>query len=131
MATVLLVGSPGPGRSELARALEGDGHAVFEAADARSAVEVAAARTPDVVIMAGAETTPDEVIALAQAVPDRQQALRDHEADVDFAMSVARIGVSYRQVDSSAIMVSRSLADLMSLPPGTLQITRDDLFRNI
>jgi signal transduction histidine kinase len=131
MATVLLVGSVMPRRSELAEALQRAGHSVLEADDARAAVVVSASRTPDIVLLTAADTSTDEVLALARAIPDRSQSLRDHEDDVDFAMSVARVGVSYRQLDASEITVSRSLASLLGFPPGTLRITRDDLFRNI
>jgi PleD family two-component response regulator len=94
MATVLLVGSVMPRRSELAEALQRAGHSVLEADDARAAVVVSASRTPDIVLLTAADTSTDEVLALARAIPDRSQSLRDHEDDVDFAMSVARVGVS-------------------------------------
>jgi signal transduction histidine kinase/ActR/RegA family two-component response regulator len=131
MATVLLVGPPRPGRSELVEALQRAGHTVLEADEARAAVVVSASRTPDIVLLTGPDTSADDVVALARAIPDRSQALRDHEDDVDFAMSIARIGVSYRQLDAHEITVSRSLASLLGFPPGTLRITRDDLFRHI
>jgi two-component system cell cycle sensor histidine kinase/response regulator CckA len=112
-------------------ALQRAGHTVVEADDARAAVVVSASRTPDIVLLTAPDTSADDVVALARAIPDRSQALRDHEDDVDFAMSVARIGVSYRQVDADEITVSRSLANLLGFPPGTLRIHRDDLLRNI
>ena len=112
-------------------ALQRAGHTVVEADDARAAVVVSASRTPDIVLLTSPDTSADDVVALARAIPDRSQALRDHEDDVDFAMSVARIGVSYRQLDAHEITVSRSLANLLGFPPGTLHITRDDLLRNI
>jgi signal transduction histidine kinase len=131
MATILLVGAREPRRTELISALERAGHAAVEAADATAAVQLARSRPPDLVVLSGETCTPDELVSLANAVPDRAAALRAHEDDVDFAMSVARVGVSYRQVDSADIFISRSLANLMELPAGTLQITRDDLFRHI
>ena len=46
-------------------------------------------------------------------------------------MSVARVGVSYRELDSNDIMVSRSLASLLGLPPGTPSISRDDFLARV
>src|SRR5215212_2553203 len=126
MATILLVGVGEPQRTGFVGALERAGHAVLEAVDVAAATELASARTPDLVLVNPIAADPEAIVRLAAAIPDRAQALRDHEADVDFAMSVARIGVSYRPLDSTAIVVSRSLAELMGLPPGTLQITRDE-----
>jgi signal transduction histidine kinase len=130
MATVLVVGAQEPQKSRLLAALEMAGHVALEAADARAAVELVAPRTPDLVLFAD-QTLSDDVVSLASRIPDRAQALRDHEDDVDFAMSVARVGVSYRHLESPDIFVSRSLASLMGLPAGTLQIRRDDVFAHI
>lgn len=131
MATVLLVGLREPQRTNLMAALEQAGHVPVEAIDAQAAVAMARGRAPDLVIMGGDDVAPEEIVRLANVVPDRAQALHDHEDDVDFAMSVARLGVSYRQLDSDDIVVSRSLAMLLGLPPGTLRIGRADLLRHI
>jgi signal transduction histidine kinase len=131
MATVLVVGAHEPHRSRLLAALQRSGHLALAAADGAAAVELAATSTPDLVIFADQALNLDDVVSLADQIPDRAQALRDHEDDVDFAMSVARVGVSYRYLDSSEIMVSRSLARLLDLPPGTLQIDRAALVANI
>ena len=40
-----------------------------------------------------------------------------HEEQTDFAMTAARIGVSYRDLGSSWVVVSPSLARLLGLPP--------------
>ncbi len=131
MATVLLVGAREPQRRELINALERAGHDVLEAADADAAADLVRDRPPDLVVLPADGADPEAVARLAAAVPDRAQALREHEDDVDFAMSVARVGVSYRRLDSSDIVISRSLATLMGLPAGTLQISREDLIRNV
>jgi signal transduction histidine kinase/ActR/RegA family two-component response regulator len=131
MATVFLVGVGEPERTVWIATLKRAGHAVLEAADAAAAIDLTAAGTPDLVVMSPADTDAGAIARLADALPDRAQALREHEDDVDFAMSVARIGVSYRPLDSPDIFISRSLGTLMGLPRGTVQISRDDLFRHI
>jgi signal transduction histidine kinase/ActR/RegA family two-component response regulator len=131
MAVVLLVGVGGPERGALITALEQSGHTVVEAADSAAAAALAPATPPDLVVTPPVGLTAEALVRLADAIPDRAQALRDHEDDVDFAMSVARVGVSYRTLDSPKIAVSRSLASLMGLPPGTLEIERDDLLRHV
>jgi len=131
MATVLLVGALEPKRTELIAVLEQAGHVVFEAVDAGSAADLATTTLPDLVVLNPATVEPEAMARLAGAIPDRAQAVRDHEEDVDFAMSVARVGVSYRPLDTSAIFLSRSLANLMGLPPGTRWITREDLLQNV
>ena len=72
-----------------------------------------------------------EHASLVVRLHDQARALRDHEADMEFAMSVARVGVSYRELDSNHIMVSRSLASLLGLPPGTPSISRDDFLARV
>lgn len=51
--------------------------------------------------------------------------------DMEFAMSVARVGVSYRDLESPYIGLSRSLANLLELPPGTSSISRDDFLARV
>jgi two-component system cell cycle sensor histidine kinase/response regulator CckA len=131
MATVLLVGAREPQRTNFVGALEQAGHVAIEATDAQTAAATARGRIPDLVVLCGPDVALDDIVCLANLVPDRAQQLRDHEDDVDFAMSVARFGVSYRLLDSQEIVVSRSLASLLGLPPETLHISREDLLRNI
>ena len=57
--------------------------------------------------------------------------LREHQEQTEFAMSVARVGVSYRDLDSPDLMLSASLADLLGLPLGTRSINRYDFFANV
>jgi DNA-binding NarL/FixJ family response regulator len=100
MTTVLVVGALEPLRSRLFAALERAGHVAIGAVDARAALDLAATRTPDLVICADQMISVDEVVGLASRIPDRAQAMREHEDDVDFAMSVARVGVSPCYLDS-------------------------------
>jgi signal transduction histidine kinase len=57
--------------------------------------------------------------------------LRDNEDDMEFAMSIARVGVSYRDLESPNIGLSRSLASLLELPQGATSISRDDFFARV
>jgi signal transduction histidine kinase len=72
-----------------------------------------------------------EHASLVARLQDQMSALRDHDADMEFAMSVARVGVSYRELDSNDIMVSRSLAGLLGLPRETPSIPRDDFLARV
>jgi two-component system, cell cycle sensor histidine kinase and response regulator CckA len=51
--------------------------------------------------------------------------LREQLEQTEYSQAVARVGLSYRDLWSNDIMLSRSLADLLGLPPGTRSITRD------
>jgi signal transduction histidine kinase/CheY-like chemotaxis protein len=72
-----------------------------------------------------------ENASLMHRLIDQAKALRDHEDDMEFAMSVARVGVSVRELDSNVLMLSRSLADLLELPPGARSITREDFLARV
>jgi len=61
----------------------------------------------------------------------RVKELEEHLEQTEFALSVARVGLSYRDQRSSDIMVSRSLAELLGLPPGTQSITREDFLARV
>ena len=58
-------------------------------------------------------------------------ALRERLERTEFAMTVARVGVSYRDADSNHILLSASLVDLLGLPPESRSIDRDDFIRRI
>jgi two-component system cell cycle sensor histidine kinase/response regulator CckA len=72
-----------------------------------------------------------ENATLVARLRDQASARRDHDADMEFALSVARVGVSYRELDSNQIMVSQSLATLLALSPGTPSISRDDFLARV
>jgi signal transduction histidine kinase len=72
-----------------------------------------------------------ENATLMRQLIDHARELRDHEDDMEFAMSVARVGVSVRELDSNLLKLSRSLADLLELPPGTRSITRQDFLGRV
>ncbi|HXH24790.1 MAG TPA: PAS domain-containing protein, partial [Vicinamibacterales bacterium] len=58
-------------------------------------------------------------------------ALRAHEDDADFAMSIANVGVSFRDVHSNEMQLSRALARLLDLPPGVRSITREEFLSRV
>ena len=72
-----------------------------------------------------------ENATLMRQLIDQARELRDHEDDMEFAMSVARVGVAVRDLDSNVLRLSRSLADLLELPPGTRTIPRQDFLARV
>jgi signal transduction histidine kinase len=130
MATVLVVGVREPETSELVDALQRAGHETLTAADAPAAIAASHLKAPDFVVLA-AGTSPDEVANLVGRLPDPTQRLKEHEHDVDFAMSVARVGVSYRDIESDDIHLSPSLARLLELPPGQAVVSRQELLARV
>jgi two-component system, cell cycle sensor histidine kinase and response regulator CckA len=62
---------------------------------------------------------------------DEMEALREQLEQTEFALSAARVGLSYRDLWSNDIMLSRSLAELLGLPAGTFSITRDDFLARV
>jgi signal transduction histidine kinase len=72
-----------------------------------------------------------EHASLVARLRDQMSALRHHDADMEFAMSVARVGVSYRELGSNDIVLSRSLASLLGLPLGTASISRDEFLARV
>jgi signal transduction histidine kinase/CheY-like chemotaxis protein len=57
--------------------------------------------------------------------------LHAHVGELEFALSVARVGLSYRDIDADHIVVSRSLAELLDLPAGTRSISRGDFLQRV
>jgi two-component system, cell cycle sensor histidine kinase and response regulator CckA len=55
--------------------------------------------------------------------------LRAQEEQTDFAMTAARIGVSSRDVGSTTVVVSKSLARLLGLPEDARQVSQDELYQ--
>jgi signal transduction histidine kinase len=72
-----------------------------------------------------------EHASLVTRLRDQVGVLRDRDADMEFAMSVARVGVSYRELHSDDIMLSRSLASLLGLPPETPSISSADFLGRV
>jgi PAS domain S-box-containing protein len=64
---------------------------------------------------------------LVSRLQAQAQALREQEELTDFAMSAARVGLAYRDVGSSWVVLSKSLAQLFGLPPDARGISREDL----
>ena len=56
------------------------------------------------------------------------ETLKAHEEQTDFAMTAARIGVSYRDLGSSWVVMSQSLARLLGLPPGARGLTQHEVY---
>jgi signal transduction histidine kinase len=54
--------------------------------------------------------------------------VRTHEEQTDFAMSAARVGVAYRDIGSSMIVLSKSLAQLLGLPPDARGISQEEIY---
>jgi PAS domain S-box-containing protein len=55
--------------------------------------------------------------------------LRQQQEQTDFAMTAARIGLSYRDLGSPWVVVSKSLARLLGLPPDAGGISQQDLYQ--
>src|SRR5688500_7947782 len=58
-------------------------------------------------------------------------ALREQLEQTEYAQAVARVGLSFRDLWSNDLMLSRSLAELLGLPPGTPSISRDEFLARI
>jgi len=56
---------------------------------------------------------------------DETNGLRERLEQTEFAMTVAHVGVSYRDADSNDILLSGSLVDLLGLPPTSRSIDRN------
>ena len=61
----------------------------------------------------------------------RVKELEEHLEQTELALSVARVGLSFRDDSSTNLVVSRSLAELLGLPPGTERITREDFLARV
>ena len=78
---------------------------------------------------------PDEEVALAisglASTAYENATLIAREEDMEFALSVAHVGLSYRDTGAEGILISRSLADLLGLPIGTRSISRTDFLERV
>jgi len=66
-----------------------------------------------------------------QQLREDADALRERLEQTEFAMTVARVGVSYRDADSNDIFLSGSLVDLLGLPPESRSIDRNDFIARL
>jgi len=57
--------------------------------------------------------------------------LREHEEQTDFAMSAARTGISHRDLGSSWVELSPSMAHLFGLPADVRRISQDELYKRV
>lgn len=57
--------------------------------------------------------------------------LRANEEQSDFAMSAARTGISYRDLDSSWVELSSSMARLFGFPADTRRVRQDELYKRV
>jgi PAS domain S-box-containing protein len=56
------------------------------------------------------------------------EALREQDELTDFAMTAARIGVSYRELGSTTVAVSKSLANLLGFPEDVRTVSQRELY---
>jgi PAS domain S-box-containing protein len=59
----------------------------------------------------------------------QSEALKEQEEQTDFAMTAARIGVSYRDIGSTRVVMSRSLARLLGLSDEAQGISQDEVYQ--
>ena len=78
--------------------------------------------------MAGMAYENARLVAQLQAQTDE---LRQHEEQTDFAMTAARSGVSYRDLDSSVVELSPSTAQLFGFPPGIRRVSQEQLYERV
>ena len=78
--------------------------------------------------MAGMAYENARLVAQLQAQTDE---LRQHEEQTDFAMTAARSGVSYRDLGSSFVELSPSIAQLFGLPPDVRRLSQDELYERV
>jgi PAS domain S-box-containing protein len=68
---------------------------------------------------------------LVAQLQQQAEELREHEERTDFAMVAAQTGVSYRDVNSPWVELSRSTAKLFGLPPDTRRVRQDQLYEQM
>src|SRR5688500_3790857 len=61
----------------------------------------------------------------------RVKELEEHRERPGVALSVRRGGLSCREESPTDLLLSRSLAELLGLPPGTGRITREDFLARV
>jgi len=100
--------------------VEKAGAAVFTDEDTKLAATFGA--------MAGMAYENARLVAQLQA---RAEELRDHEEQTDFALLAARAGISYRDLGSSSVALSPSMARLFGFPPDTVSVPQEELYRRV
>ena len=100
--------------------VEKEGAAVFSDEDTQVASTLGA--------LAGMAYENARLVAQLQAQTDE---LREHEEQTDFAMSAARSGVSYRDLDSSLVELSPSTAQLFGFPAGIRRVSQEQLYERV
>jgi signal transduction histidine kinase/CheY-like chemotaxis protein len=100
--------------------VEKEGASVFSDEDTQVASTLGA--------MAGMAYENARLVAQLQAQSDE---LREHEEQTDFAMTAARSGVSYRDLDSSLVELSPSTAQLFGFPAGTRRVSQEQLYERV
>jgi PAS domain S-box-containing protein len=100
--------------------VEKDGADVFSDDDTQVASTLGA--------MAGMAYENARLVAQLQAQTDE---LREHEEQTDFAMTAARSGVSYRDLDSSLVELSPSTAQLFGFPADVRRVSQEALYERV
>jgi len=100
--------------------VEKEGATVFSDEDTQVASTLGA--------LAGMAYENARLVAQLQAQTDE---LREHEEQTDFAMTAARSGVSYRDLDSSLVELSPSTAQLFGFPTGVRRVSQDQLYERV
>ena len=100
--------------------VEKEGAGVFSDEDTQVASTLGA--------MAGMAYENARLVAQLQAQTDE---LREHEEQTDFAMTAARSGVSYRNLDSSLVELSPSTAQLFGFPSGVRRVSQEQLYERV
>jgi signal transduction histidine kinase/CheY-like chemotaxis protein len=100
--------------------VEKEGAALFSDEDTQVASTLGA--------MAGMAYENARLVAQLQAQTDE---LREYEEQTDFAMTAARSGVSYRDLDSSLVELSPSTAQLFGFPVGVRRVSQEQLYERV
>jgi PAS domain S-box-containing protein len=100
--------------------VEKEGADVFSDEDAQVASALGA--------MAGMAYENARLVAQLRAQTDE---LREHEEQTDFAMTAARSGVSYRDLDSSFVELSSSTAQLFGFTAGVRRVSQEQLYERV
>jgi PAS domain S-box-containing protein len=100
--------------------VEKEGASVFSDEDTQVASTLGA--------MAGMAYENARLVAQLRAQTDE---LREHEEQTDFAMTAARSGVSYRDLDSSLVELSPSTAQLFGFPANTRRVSQEQLYERV
>ena len=100
--------------------LEKEGAQVFSDEDTQLASTLGA--------LAGMAYENARLVAQLQA---QTKELREHEDQTEFALSAARAGVSYRNIDSSWVELSPSTARLFGFGPDVRRVAQEELYKRV